>query len=196
MRKRIWGLFAVAVSATASCAIGPTLQDRSASVPPPDPEKARVFIYRLPQFWESMVQPRIIVAGSFVGDATPRAVRYIDLPAGYRCISVERSWAMANEVSPSICVGMRAGETHYVRIDLRKIDVLQHRYYRETLRNGSWVKVYDSWPDPGPCPPRGGGSCEEFVVGRLRAELGTVDANAGKDETRDLVLLDLAAPGS
>ena len=110
--RRFAGLIGVGAVLT-GCAVGPTLNEKLSQLPALAPEKARLHIYRPAQFWESMIQPSILVDDAHVGDAVPGGVRVLDLPPGLHCVTVEKSPLVPGSGSPTRCEELRGGSSYY-----------------------------------------------------------------------------------
>lgn len=181
----------MAMLALAGCAVGPRLQDREAALPQP-PDRGRLYIYRPSQFWESMVQPRLMLGDQYIGDAVPGGVRVLDLPPGLHCVTVEESPLVPGAGSPTRCIELRAGGRDYLRVMLGSYGVTKSRYHTETWRRGDKRRVYESFEDDGPCRPHPAARCTSYSKPRYFNDARQVDPTTGAAEMRDLVLLDAA----
>jgi hypothetical protein len=178
--------------ALVGCAIGPRLREREATMPQP-PDQGRLYIYRPTQFWESMIQPRLVLDDKYIGDAVPGGVRVVDLPPGLHCLTVEQSVLAPGSGSPTRCVELRAGGREYLHIMLGSYDVPKSRYYTERWRNSVKQRVYEGFEEDGPCRDRPGVLCETYTKPRYYNDARQVDATIGQSEVRELVLLEPTA---
>lgn len=175
--------------ALAGCAVGPRLQDREAALPQP-PDRGRLYIYRPSQFWESMIQPRLMLGDRYVGDAVPGGVRVLDLPPGQHCVTVEKSPLVPGSGSPTRCFELRAGGREYVRVMLGSYGVTKSRYRTETWRGRDKQRVYQTIEEDGPCRPRPDALCTSYSKPQYFNDAQQVDPATGAAEVRDLVLLE------
>lgn len=186
------GILVLALIA-AGCAVGPRLHDREAPMPQP-PDKGRLYVYRPSQFWESMIQPRLLLDDKPIGDAVPGGVRVLDLPPGRYCLTVEKSALVPGSGSPTRCVELRAGGREYLRVMLGSYDMRKSRYYTEVWRNSVKQRVYESFEEDGPCQQnRVGVLCESYTKPQYFNDARQVDPATAESEIRELVLLESPA---
>lgn len=177
------------VLALAGCAVGPRLHEREAALAQ-SPDQGRIYIYRPSQFWESMIQPRLMLDDKYIGDAVPGGVRVLDLPPGLHCVTVENSALVPGSGSPTRCVELRAGGREYLRIRLGSYDVPKSRYYTEVWRNGVTQRVYEGFEEAGPCGNRPGVLCESYTKPQYFNDARQIEPAIAEAEMRELVLLD------
>lgn len=92
----------------AACATGPSLKERSSSLPQIDQGKARIFFYRT-QIVGAAYQPDVLLNGEKVGNAVPQGVFFRDVPPGKHSVTT----TMTKEV---VTMDIAAGDKKYVKL--------------------------------------------------------------------------------
>jgi hypothetical protein len=111
-RRRFSVIVALALGlALSACATGPKFTELESTIPALDPSLGRIFIYRTTVFGAA-VQPNVKLNGEVVGSAVPNGFFFVDRPPGDYTVST------ATEVERSVMLGLRAGETQYVRLNI------------------------------------------------------------------------------
>ncbi len=104
--KIFW--FVALLFAVAGCTSGLRVKESAQTIPPLDPGKARIFVYRTSTTGTAYV-PEALLNGASVGKFRQVGVIFRDVPPG--------SYAVATTMSSKIVnFAVRAGETRYVRL--------------------------------------------------------------------------------
>ncbi len=74
-------------SALTACAEGPSFQEKSASIAPLEKGMSRIFVYRLPHFYQAALQPPVKIENARTGNCQLNSVFYIDVPRGKYVLS-------------------------------------------------------------------------------------------------------------
>jgi len=85
----------------------------AAQVPPVGADRARLYIYRDYEPYESLSRPYLYLNGAIIGISEPGGVIYRDVMPGSYLISVDSYGVYPNQFKT---VQMKAGETHYAKI--------------------------------------------------------------------------------
>ena len=110
------GLLAVLGLALGLPACGPQpprYGEVATQVPPVGADRARLFIYRDYELYESMGRPYLYLNGERIGISEPGGVLFRDVVPGTYLISVDSVGVYPNQFKT---VAMNAGETHYAKI--------------------------------------------------------------------------------
>lgn len=104
--KIFW--LAALLLALAGCATGVWTKENAQPLPPLDPGKGRVFIYRGGS-WDTTYIPDVLLNGVSVGKFNQVGVILVDVPPG--------SYAVATTISSKVAnFGMATGEKRYVKL--------------------------------------------------------------------------------
>jgi Protein of unknown function (DUF2846) len=114
----IFAIFSLLIS---GCASGPSFAEASRSLPPLDPAKGRIYLYRT-TVMGTAIQPDIRVNGEVVGSAKPKGFLVVDRPAGQYQIST------STEVNRTLSLTLSPGQTRYVKLSLSMGFMVGHVY--------------------------------------------------------------------
>ena len=112
MRQRVFiGLFLVLTLILGACASGPKFSEMQSSLPALAADQGRIFFYRTAVLGAA-VQPSVKLNGEVVGSAVPNGFFFVDRSPGDYTVST------TTEVERSAMLGVHAGETQYVRLNI------------------------------------------------------------------------------
>jgi len=106
-------LLGVALALAACGPRPPTYGEVAAQVPPVSADRARLFIYRDYEPYESLSRPYLYLNGAVIGISEPGGVLYRDVPPGVYLISVDSYGIYPDQFKT---VQMTAGQTYYSKI--------------------------------------------------------------------------------
>jgi len=115
MPKVCRSLFLALALVLVGCApSGPTFGSLAATLPPPPPGTARIYIYRWLEPYETTSVMRAYLNNMTVGVTYPGSVLYADVPPGQYTIKVDSRGAYPNQFKT---VTVRAGNVFYARVE-------------------------------------------------------------------------------
>ena len=115
MRNRLRPVALLLALAIATCAPPASFRQVAGRLPPPLPDKARIYVYRWLEPYETMDWARVYLNGRETAVAAPGTVLYRDVPPGRYDITADHGDAFPNQ---SGTVTVAAGESVYARIEV------------------------------------------------------------------------------
>lgn len=105
-----WTCLFLFVLLSGCSAVGPTLSE--SDIQPVEPDKARLYFYRLPALYGSALRPPVLLDGESVGISVSGSVFFVDTSPGSHTISItsDSERILLFELSPD--------ESVYVRMDM------------------------------------------------------------------------------
>lgn len=114
MRNLLRPFLLMIALALAGCVQGPTFGEVAATLPPPPPGNARIYVYRLLEPYVTTSWTTVSFNGREVGASAPGTVFYRDVPPGQYLVSCISRGIYPNQFKT---VTLAPGDNVYIRID-------------------------------------------------------------------------------